>query len=179
MAAATAAVCAECLTPLQPTASVTLRGCDLGDRRRPEKRLIPICLTCWLSDDSHDWDLDWISYKPPQRFRCDGCGRPMRVDWPVHRRMPYRWRCCCEQCFGKATLRRANARRRVRHEEMACAVCGERFVPGKSNAKTCSDRCRQQLHRARHLPHVASKADFEALRRGQRFVGRDGRIHQR
>lgn len=27
-----------------------------------------------------------------------------------------------------------------------CIICSRRFV-GRSNAKTCSDRCRQRLHR--------------------------------
>jgi hypothetical protein len=93
--------------------------------------------------------------------------------------MPYRWRCCCEECFRKATMRRANERRRLRGREKVCAVCGEIFVPGKSNAKTCGDRCRQQSHRDRHLPVVLAKADLAALRRGQRFIDRNGKIRRR
>ena len=59
-------------------------------------------------------------------------------------------RCCCESCFRKAVLRRANERRRVRRAERACVVCGEMFVPTQSTAKTCSNRCRQALFRQSH-----------------------------
>jgi len=41
------------------------------------------------------------------------------------------------------------APRRVRHREIACEVCGDMFMPKQSTAKTCSDKCRQRLHRQR------------------------------
>ena len=84
------------------------------------------------------------------RHRCEGCGRPMRVVTRQFHRLPLREHCCCADCLHKVTLRRANERRRVRHYEMACEVCGEMFVPKQSTAKTCSNRCRQKLHRERH-----------------------------
>jgi hypothetical protein len=180
--AGAAAVCADCLMPLAPAASVTLVARGVGGRHNRENLVVPVCLTCWLSDGSRNWNIDSLSYEAPRRFRCDGCGRPMRVAWgwqARYRRIPHRWHCCCEQCFRKATLRRANERRRVRHEEVACVVCGGKFVPGKSNAKTCGNRCRQQLHRDRHLPVVLTEADFAVLRRGQRFIGRDGKSYRR
>jgi hypothetical protein len=39
---------------------------------------------------------------------------------------------------------------RVHHDEIACEVCGEMFVPTRSDGKTCSNKCRQKLHRLRH-----------------------------
>jgi hypothetical protein len=173
VAAEGAGICGECFAPLRATDSVTLVRVVHGRKWLH----VPVCLPCWLSDGSQDPDS--LSYEAVERFRCDGCGRPMRVSSRRYRRIAYRWHCCCEQCFRKVTLRRASERRRVRHEEMACAVCGEMFVPGKSNAKTCGVRCRQQLHRDRRLPVVLTDADLGALRRGRRFIGRDGKTHRR
>jgi hypothetical protein len=142
-----------------------------------ERRLdVPICLACWLSELASPWwhlpglrqrghDRIYIhDDKEVRRLRCEGCERPLRVVVPKERRwwrrgwtlpasshgLTLRERCCCETCLHKATLKRANERRRVRHTERACAVCGEMFVPTQSTAKTCSNRCRQQLHRNRH-----------------------------
>ena len=39
------------------------------------------------------------------------------------------------------------AARRVEPTETWCAACGEMFTPKRSDAKTCSDRCRQALRR--------------------------------
>jgi hypothetical protein len=60
---------------------------------------------------------------------------------------PLRCRCCCADCLHKAQLQRANERRRVRHAPIKCAVCRKSFVPSKSTARTCSNRCRQALFR--------------------------------
>jgi hypothetical protein len=175
VAAEGAGICGECFAPLRATDSVTLVRVVHGRRWL----FVPVCLPCWLSDGSQNWDPDSLSYEAVERFRCDGCARPMRVSSRRYRRIAYRWHCCCGQCFRKVTLRRASERRRVCHEKKACVVCGGIFVPRKSNARTCGVRCRQQLHRDRHLPVVVTEAELGALRKGQRFIGRDGKTHRR
>jgi hypothetical protein len=133
---------------------------------------VPICLPCWLVDLAKPppWRNLFRGFRQdgrqdspiaPQdrlrRCRCEGCGRPLRFvatvggpgNWLVaHWRL--RDRCCCEDCFRKATLHRANERRRVRHRQIACVVCKTMFVPTKSTAKTCGNRCRQALFRQNH-----------------------------
>jgi hypothetical protein len=42
-----------------------------------------------------------------------------------------------------------NLRRRVVHKRQRCAACREWFVPKRSDAKACSNRCRQALFRER------------------------------
>jgi predicted nucleic acid-binding Zn ribbon protein len=42
-----------------------------------------------------------------------------------------------------------NERRKVRHDPMNCSACGRSFVPKRTDAVTCSNRCRQALHRQR------------------------------
>jgi hypothetical protein len=185
IAAKSAAVCADCFTPLTPEASVTIVQRVIGQGRPVPRRGtiplsrnpppidlwidVPVCLHCWLLDLGlyhisargvrSDRPLDvaspftgWDSYRSLKRLRCEGCKRPMRVVRQHHHssRLPLRERCCCADCFHKATLRKANERRRVRHREMACEMCGKMFVPKQSTAKTCSNTCRQRLYRREH-----------------------------
>jgi hypothetical protein len=131
---------------------------------------VPICLNCWLIELAaiyhffgirgrrNDLPLDeaspftgWGSRRWLQRMRCKGCGRPMRLAGtyatgpsPL---LSLRRRSCCEDCLHKATLRRANERRRVRHEKRKCVVCKKLFMPTQSSAQTCSNTCRQRLFR--------------------------------
>jgi hypothetical protein len=171
----TAVCCADCFAPLAAGQSVTLLRRFV--ERIPARYLpiagtipardhyldVPICLRCWLLDltvpppwlhhlrglrlrGREDRPID--QYHTLRRCRCEGCERPLRFVAPsAHWRL--RDRCCCEACFRKATLRRANERRRVRHSKIACVRCGTMFVPKQSTAKTCSNRCRQALFRAR------------------------------
>jgi transposase len=42
-------------------------------------------------------------------------------------------------------------RRRVTHEARCCDVCGEEFTPKRSDARYCSNSCRQDAYRKRKL----------------------------
>jgi hypothetical protein len=173
-AAETAVVCADCFQPLAPGASITqvrrwthhtpasYPAPGIHIRASDHYLDVPICLPCWLVSISTPWwgvlrgmplrgrDADPFGFdKEVWRHRCEGCGRPMRVVTRQFHRLPLREHCCCADCLHKVTLRRANERRRVRHYEIACTVCGTMFVPTQSTAKTCSNRCRQKLHRRR------------------------------
>ena len=136
-------------------------------RARDIHLTVPICLCCWLADlvdpsrQIHlrgwrqDGHLNRASPKAMEgwevrRLRCGYCERPMRVDTPQFRRLRVRARYCCVDCLHKAKNKQANARRRVRHKERACIVCGRLFIPTQSTAKTCSNNCRQRLFRQRH-----------------------------
>jgi hypothetical protein len=138
---------------------------------------VPICLSCWLTDNvtppawliglgrgervRHHAEVHAEPVPPDwrlQRLRCEGCGRPLRVESKRGRRLPLRERCCCALCLHKATLKRANERRRVRHAPIACVVCRKKFVPKQSTAKTCSNKCRQALHRRRQRARHRTRA---------------------
>jgi hypothetical protein len=134
---------------------------------------VPICLVCWLAELTA---LEWSWYSrglgngPPtkvpkrqdaagpnleysdervHRFRCTGCGRPMRVIKHLYRSIRAKERCCCRQCFYDSNRRRDNERRHVRRKPKTCVVCGEKFTPRKSTASTCSGKCRIRLFRQR------------------------------
>jgi hypothetical protein len=173
-AAESATLCADCFTPLAPTASVTMvkrrivvpRGTDRSGRAVPEQDewlRIPICLTCWLFDlealwlqlaaRGRDHNTPW-QLQGLMRFRCEVCRRPMR--WPAV--WPWRSRrVCCADCSRKVDNEYNRLRRRVRHRERPCAACGVPFLPKRSDAVTCSNTCRQSLHRQRHSSQSARK----------------------
>jgi hypothetical protein len=43
----------------------------------------------------------------------------------------------------------AKAKRHAKRFPIACASCGEMFIPVRTDTKTCSNKCRQRMHRAR------------------------------
>jgi hypothetical protein len=175
-AAQSAAVCADCFTPLAATASATMVErrvlipakvdgptrfpqvlAALGGPRKPDHPAsyyerwlrVPICLLCWLRMIGDSWLLHPRDY---ERLRCDGCVRPMRVK-PRCWDGPYlSERICCRDCARAATNARARKRRRVQHEQAVCIVCHQTFTPRREDAFMCSNRCRQRAHRMRHAP---------------------------
>jgi hypothetical protein len=54
---------------------------------------------------------------------------------------------CSEQCRRALISQRAKAARAAKRGERPCEACGRLFVPTRSDAKTCSNRCRQAAHR--------------------------------
>jgi predicted nucleic acid-binding Zn ribbon protein len=54
---------------------------------------------------------------------------------------------CCTDCGCAHRYRRNNLRRRVKPEPTTCIQCGELFAPRRADAQTCSNKCRQALHR--------------------------------
>jgi hypothetical protein len=142
-------------------------------REREKYVLVPICLVCWLIEVQREaeatarrwrWCADAIHELESkaaggaeglwrlERLRCMGCGRPMRLYRPRYARrrtLHLSERVCCADCERLVANRRNNERRRVHHGEIVCEACGVRFVPTRADAKACSNRCRQRLHRQR------------------------------
>ena len=113
---------------------------------------VPTCITCWLDLD------DWRRRRLREIIRCLGCGRPMR---PWFRYGSQRgakgrreWLTCCAACFAKVEREHDRERRRVHHRPTVCSVCEQEFTPTRSDQVTCSNRCRQKLHRQRHASAV-------------------------
>jgi hypothetical protein len=171
-AAKSAACCADCFTPLAATASVTMIRRRVVTARGEAWLRVPICLICWLvhleckTESSRallrlrgraDHNQFAFELNGPLgqlvRFRCGGCGRPIRsLGLPVRSR-----RVCCADCARKVNNEYYRLRRRVRHQERACAVCGVPFLPTRNDAVTCSNSCRQKLHRQRHSAQTAKR----------------------
>lgn len=145
-AAQSATCCAGCFRPLLPTNSVTMGARNLGRWKNPHWVRVPICLLCTL-DAIKLWGRRGASfYSAPQwlRTRCLNCERPIRIYGHS-----LNARTCCADCQRAVRNERNKLRRRVEHAPMICIKCGDPFVPKRADALTCSNRCRQALHRER------------------------------
>lgn len=113
--------------------------------------------------------LDWLCERCKRRLapewghwtalRCVGCGGLVRS--ASHLVRPGQIVSCADHAADEVAaaaarrrrLRAAAARRRRAERaaaiERTCAVCGEPFRPSRSDALTCSGRCRVAAHRAR------------------------------
>ena len=142
---------------MPPGASVTMVRRQLRRPGRPSpfgrvpdghtSVAVPVCLDCTLSDD--------IEQRTQGLRRCKGCGRVMR-HFPSAYGGPRFPRVC--SCHAPHNLR-ARELDHVRNGYAAaraagafteiCDGCGERFVPKRSDARTCGNRCRQRVFRER------------------------------
>jgi hypothetical protein len=95
-----------------------------------------LCLDCVCS--KHDFENIVAITR-----HCETCGREIR-HWDYSQPIPS---ACCAECKRLASNKRSRERRRVVHEPKLCAHCGEMFTPTRSDANTCSSKCRQKLYR--------------------------------
>lgn len=117
----------------------------------------PLCATCALEAGyqhyvtylfrrgelltKDEWQAQYASGKLLPGRPCEVCGH--EIAWLHPRNTSIR--VCSHDCAAE----RLNRRRRVEHEPRVCSVCDDTFTPTRSDAVTCSDRCRQRLRRAR------------------------------
>ena len=122
---------------------------------------VPICLVCTLGLlkpllFSHDHPV-YFFREQIERARCRYCRRPMRT---VGKFSAPRY--CCDDCRRAARNESNKLRRRAKHKSIACLNCGRFFVPKRSDAMTCSNKCRQARARARSA--LASSICYENRR---------------
>jgi hypothetical protein len=153
-AAKSAACCSDCGRALAPTDSVTMTRRDAGRRRNPDWIRVPICLLCTLDEIARHWSGRRDMYNTPRwhRTRCLNCDRLIRIYGSSRNARTgcgdsRNARTCCEGCQRAVRNERNKLRRRVRHTSRMCVRCGARFVPKRTDAVTCSNRCRQAMHR--------------------------------
>src|SRR6516164_2287884 len=107
------------------------------------RRSAEVCLRCHRKEhkSEHASRLAEAEQRP-----CETCGRMMYLDGyhSFHRRRPLT---CSYQCNCRRKLKHQSERKRVEHESIKCAGCGEMFTPTRDDAKTCSGKCRQKLYR--------------------------------
>jgi hypothetical protein len=104
--------------------------------------LVPVCESC---GKSHDQDPRY-GFMPRQL--CEYCGRVV-----VNRATPRQWQSehvfCCERCKRRYFTKRAKEQRARARQDLRCEVCGEPFEAARSDAKYCSNACRQRAYRER------------------------------
>jgi predicted nucleic acid-binding Zn ribbon protein len=123
---------------------------------------VQLCLRCHQS--KHPDQLADLDQQP-----CETCARPMYLDGyhSFHRRRPLT---CSYQCSYRRKLKHQSERKRVEHEPITCAVCGEMFTPTRSDAKTCSGKCRQKLYREARARRGAAPTQAAMARMGAAVV---------
>jgi hypothetical protein len=148
-AAKTGRQCARCGHEFTPDEPVWRRRLSFGSTRWA---MAPLCERCRT-------DRQYLEAAP-----CEGCGRP------VHNEMGFRPRrrtFCCEDCDKAAVAKAARERRSDARGTRQCDSCGETFEPSRTDARYCSNACRQRAHRRR----TAVTAD--EVRDGETFVSRN------
>lgn len=100
--------------------------------------------------DPPDRDENMPALRLPTTSHCEACGRSMAwLNWRLATVTACSWECRWE---------RDKAQRRVVHEQKTCEACGEMFTPKRSDARTCSDRCRKRLQRSRISTRGAARS---------------------
>jgi hypothetical protein len=83
---------------------------------------------------------------------CEVCGEPfVSRERAVHSIHVCSKACCRARHNAVSAATARAAYRPVTNDPRSCTVCGTAFVPKRSDAKTCSPRCRTAAHRARTL----------------------------
>jgi hypothetical protein len=141
-----ATCCGECFRPLSSTDSVTMTTRNIGGWRNAVWVRVPVCLLCTLDGimywPSRRGSDGWYSSPRWHRSRCLNCARPIRIyDDSLNAHT------CRADCQRALKNERNKLRRRVKHEPIACVQCGSSFIPRRADALTCSNKCRQALHR--------------------------------
>jgi len=106
--------------------------------------LTPLCGQCATPED--------MAYASLTKD-CPGCGMPMH--YSSRDAMTTKWVACSDRCYQRAW--RASRRKA---KTATCVVCETVFNPPRSDARYCSNACRQWQHRLRR----ASRPQEEAKR---------------
>jgi hypothetical protein len=104
-------------------------------RGNPSWRLVAVCERCRPC---------WVHHWQQARPCWGGCGVLVSSPWN-YRRPPV---VCSRRCARRV---RAACGAVVERAPVICDVCGEEFEPARSDARYCSNRCRQDAHRKRKL----------------------------
>ena len=114
-----------------------------------------------VEDDEHEWEFQghhrfadniaierWhvpgtshTIVRKHRWWRCAWCGCRM-IAHDVQGRLKY----CRDSCKEQAVEERRQLRQTETHSKR-CAVCDETFLSKRSDAKTCSEKCRKRMQR--------------------------------
>jgi hypothetical protein len=104
--------------------------------------LAPVCEVCHPTSAY----LHWSDPVP-----CAGCARPLQCSFV---RQGKGARTCSYQCWLAVEAAKRRHKREYltapRAAEKVCVMCGLPFVPTRSNATTCSQKCRRKAYQQRH-----------------------------
>jgi hypothetical protein len=119
--------CAECKEPLNEHEAVVFAHCSFGSSH------IDLHVHCAEPYESKG-----------RRKQCVHCGRLMIFDGK-HYSLSRKKNACTPYCSEQYHL----SKTRLTPREKICASCQKSFLPRRNDAVTCSNACRQRLHRQR------------------------------
>jgi len=97
---------------------------------------------------------------------CGGCGRNVYYE---RRSYFQRLTFCCEDCHRVARAAANREARRQARGKRACKGCGKSFEPARTDAKFCSNACRQRAYRQRGVTdHASAPRRITISRNGSR-----------
>ena len=116
---------------------------EMGDvvHRRRRSRGGSWSLEAYCEACVREWHPSWLASRPEPIPCAGGCG-VLVTDW-------YGWRPTILTCSKRCQERAAEEQRRVERPQRACDVCGNEFVPSRSDARFCKPACRQKAYRER------------------------------
>ena len=81
---------------------------------------------------------------------CLFCNRTVIRQWSYTMvRQSYRW--FCNRLHKEAYYnRKQRGKREAKRKDISCFICNIVFTPKRSDATTCSNKCRQKMYRGRH-----------------------------
>jgi hypothetical protein len=132
-------LCAVCWKTFPPGQTMVLDP----SRKRTGFGVWSLCMSCFGREPN---PMDWVLKK------CIHCRRPLFVS--IENPPPVI--ACSDSCRNTA---RAKERRRIAREKtgtQGCLVCGKQFSPKRTDARVCSNACRQRAYRQRLTvdPHL-------------------------
>jgi hypothetical protein len=158
-----ASLCARCSAAIAPAAPVKITRAyfrfDLyGREAYPRLHKVTLCSHCATDPGARIGMHAGAPLHVPRKLApllvptplaalrpCQGCGRPLDGHYgDLHV-------ACCGRCLGRCHGRTWRSRHRAPAAARGrpCATCGAVFTPRRSDARTCSDACRQKAHRRR------------------------------
>jgi hypothetical protein len=156
-AAKTGQICGDCRRDLAVDEPVWRLRCYIDGMFGVLRQVAPVCHDCY-----HDWPEEGLRYPGkywmlagyhgdgwwypevgPKTRPCEGCGRLVTAGTEERARF------CCDQCRLTVRNRRRRESRTQARAGLRCEGCGGPVEAGRSDARWCSNACRQQAYRDR------------------------------
>ncbi len=102
---------------------------------------VPVCRSCFEHRCGH-MVSPWAFTAPSS---CEACGRPVVSRERRNRLYIY----CSERCARRLYNRHRSEKRARARRSTCCSACGEQMSPSRSDARYCSNACRQRAYRER------------------------------
>lgn len=103
------------------------------------------------------WYQEKISGEKPdlavRKIICKGCGREF------YSQIETKKYCLYSLCGNRGYQKELKQRRQEARKDMVCPVCEKTFTPKRSDAKFCSNACRQKAYRNRVTDNASCQID--------------------